>query len=70
MRKPKKEFSKTILRAVAAATVVIVVFSFALMWSCLLYTSDNIDAATLKKGAAVAYVCFEDDTGLIFATLS
>ena len=32
MRKPKKEFSKTILRAVAAATVVIVVFSFALMW--------------------------------------
>ena len=32
MRKPRKEFSKTILRAVAAATVVIVVFSFALMW--------------------------------------
>lgn len=32
--------------------------------------ADNIDAATLKKGAAVAYVCFEDDTGLIFATLS
>ena len=31
--------------------------------------ADNIDAATLKKGA-VAYVCFEDDTGLIFATLS
>lgn len=32
--------------------------------------ADNIDEATLKKGAAVAYVCFEDDTGLIFATLS
>ena len=32
MRKPRKEFSKTILRAVAAATVVIVIFSFALMW--------------------------------------
>lgn len=32
MRKPRKEFSKTILRAVAAATVVIVVLSFALMW--------------------------------------
>ena len=32
MRKPRKEFSKTILRAVAGATVVIVVFSFALMW--------------------------------------
>ena len=32
MRKPRKEFSKTILRAVAAATVVIVVFCFALMW--------------------------------------
>lgn len=32
--------------------------------------ADNIDTAKLKKGTAVAYVCFEDDTGLVFATLS
>lgn len=31
-KKPKKEFSKTILRTVAIATAVIVAFSFALMW--------------------------------------
>lgn len=32
--------------------------------------ANYIDAATLKKGAAVAYVCFEDETGLIFAKLN
>ena len=32
--------------------------------------ADNIDAAPQKNGAAVADVCFADDTGLIFATLS
>lgn len=32
--------------------------------------ADYIDVATLKKGAAVAYVCFEDETGLIFARLN
>lgn len=32
--------------------------------------ADYIDETKLKKGTAVAYVCFEDDTGLVFAILS
>lgn len=31
--------------------------------------SEYIDAAELAKGSAVAYVIFEDETGLIFAKL-
>lgn len=45
-RKKKREFSKTILRTVAAATVVIVVFSFALMWK----TGDTSPLAYIIPG--------------------
>lgn len=31
--------------------------------------AEYIDAAKLAKGSAVAYVIFEDETGLIFAKL-
>lgn len=46
MRRPRKEFSKTILRTVATATAVIVVFSFALMWK----TGDTSPLAYIIPG--------------------
>lgn len=46
MRRRRKEFSKTILRTVALATVVIVVFSFALMWK----TGDTSPLAYIVPG--------------------
>lgn len=46
MQKPKKEFSKTILRTVAVATAVIVAFSFALMWK----TGDTSPLAYIIPG--------------------
>lgn len=32
--------------------------------------ADYIDSETLTKGSAVAYVLFEDSTGLVFAKLN
>lgn len=46
MRRPKKEFSKTILRTVALATAAIVAFSFALMWK----TGDTTPLAYIIPG--------------------
>lgn len=46
MQRPKKEFSKTILRTVALATVAIVAFSFMLMWK----TGDTTPLAYIIPG--------------------
>lgn len=46
MRRHRKEFSKTILRTVALATVMIVAFSFALMWK----TGDTSPLAYIVPG--------------------
>ena len=62
--------TKGVILSIEGKTAKVAPMSNTKLVSPYIQIADYIDEATLKKGAAVAYVCFEDETGLIFSKLN